>query len=169
MWFYDRFRESIAETDINNPKLVRRIFNSCLIAHEWHCNTVENGYFFKCPQAYLIPKSRAQKDDNLILSDGIEISGSLEFPIQLLNYLTAESPLKSCNNCLGTVGNFMPHEQVLRSQWRNYQSGNADQMVDYEHLHALENGLVEDVPVRFIELVKDGHMKSISSLDLEFS
>ncbi len=139
-------------------EVAKRLLN--ILEFVARCNTVEEGYFYKCPQAYLIPKSYNQRGTDFRPEDGIKISEATAFPDKLLAYLVGEDPLSSCSNCLGTVGNLMPHEQVVRLQWRGLQQKNAESMVDYEHLYLLESGVVQDVPVRNVELVKSGTIVS---------
>jgi cyclic pyranopterin phosphate synthase len=46
--FIDRFRRMQVREPIREDELVHRIFNSCLIAHTWGCQTFYDGYFYLC-------------------------------------------------------------------------------------------------------------------------
>src|SRR4029077_4624851 len=45
------FREAYTEEGTEDQALVQRIYRTCKVAHIWGCNTVYDGYFFKCPQS----------------------------------------------------------------------------------------------------------------------
>ncbi len=153
--YYDIFRESILDKPNKDRQLLKRVFDTCLIAHKWHCNTIEDGHFYKCPQAYLIPNSK-DPESKLSERDGIRLQDLSGFEQSLYTYLKAPHPLAACRNCLGTVGKEFPHEQVSRRKWNEFQDRPAEEMIDFDHLKALENGLVQDVPTRNVTLVENG-------------
>jgi organic radical activating enzyme len=136
---FDRFRVPYAEDGTSDLPLVRRIYQTCKVAHVWRCHTVQSGYFYKCPQSVLLPQvlGRERGFDPITL-DGIEIVDSPSFGSQLLAYLQSEEPLQSCRNCLGTVGNVFPHEQLARRSWREPQAGPTEALINLEYLRHLE-------------------------------
>lgn len=136
--YFDRFRESYSELGTYDELLVQRIYNTCMIAHQWHCYNVQGGYFYKCPQSLFIPKVL---DDALRppTVDGIKIVDSPTFGRDLLAYLESSRPLSSCYYCLGSVGRLFPSEQVSRRTWRELQQHATEELVDWAYLTILED------------------------------
>lgn len=135
--YFDRFRESYTELGTQNLSLVKRIYRSCQIAHRWQCHNVEAGYFFKCPQAHMLP-SYLSGAGLRAGTDGILIEDVPELKRRLLDYLEAAEPLASCRHCLGSVGKLFPHEEVRRAEWREPQNLRTEDLLDREHLTLLE-------------------------------
>ncbi|GLL02106.1 hypothetical protein GCM10017581_038480 [Dactylosporangium matsuzakiense] len=129
-----KFMESYSEQGTDDPVLVRRIYDTCLVAHVWRCYNVADGRFYKCPQAHFLPKFLNTRAD-----DGIVIADDDSFGAALLAYLNADVPLESCRNCLGAVGKFFPHEEIRGVQWRDPQRVPTEDLVDWEQLVKLEN------------------------------
>ena len=111
-----RFRIMDADEPLPSPT-VRRIFDSCQIAHSWYCQTFLDGLFYLC--------SRPLVTDNYLQAKGL---GPTDFrtadalPIhqpnlhqRMIEYLSSRTPLGSCSHCLGTVGR---HER-----WRELERG----------------------------------------------
>jgi organic radical activating enzyme len=117
---YQAFQESYSEQGTNDLSLVKRIYATCNEAHRWRCHTVANGWFFKCPQSYMIPKGMSLGPD-ATYGNGIKIDGSPEFHDRLLSYLTSPEPLPACHNCLGSAGRWFEHQQVRREEFRPAQ------------------------------------------------
>jgi organic radical activating enzyme len=117
---YQAFQESFSEQGTDDPSLVKRIYATCNEAHRWRCHTVANGWFFKCPQSYFIPKGMSLGQD-ATYRNGIKIDDSPEFRDRLLSYLTSPEPLPACGNCLGSAGKWFGHEQVRREEFRPAQ------------------------------------------------
>jgi cyclic pyranopterin phosphate synthase len=136
----NRFRESYSEVGTNDSGLIKRIYDTCLIVHHWHCHNIDRGYFYKCPQAIFLPKMLHDKFPSPNI-DGLRIVDSPSFGADLRAYLDSPDPLASCKHCLGTVGKRFGHSQVKRSEWRQYQQTNLEEMVDMELLTAREREL----------------------------
>jgi hypothetical protein len=117
---YQAFQESYSEQGTDDPSLVKRIYATCNEAHRWRCHTVANGWFFKCPQSYMIPKGMSLGQE-ATYSNGIQIDDSPEFRGRLLSYLTSSEPLPACRNCLGSAGKWFEHQQVRREEFRPAQ------------------------------------------------
>lgn len=117
---YQTFQESYSEQGTDDPLLVKRIYATCNEAHRWRCHTVANGWFFKCPQSYFIPRGMSPGQE-AAYSNGIQIDGSPEFRGRLLSYLTSPEPLPACRNCLGSSGKWFEHQQVRREEFRPAQ------------------------------------------------
>jgi organic radical activating enzyme len=123
------FRESYAALGTTDEALVKRIFSTCQVAHNWRCHTVVDGYFFKCPQSYYLPK-RLSAPGADSWADGIKISSQPSFRQQLLAYLESSEPLLSCQRCLGTVGRRFRHEQIARRAWTEPQEHTTEELLD---------------------------------------
>lgn len=136
--YYDKFRESYTEVGTKNSNLVKRIYATCQIAHVWRCHTVANGYFYKCPQSYFLPKLLSHKKGIAVTQDGIRISNSRGFGEELLAYLNSTTPMAACRYCLGSVGKLFPHEQVRRTNWNEPQERSTEELLDPAHLMVLE-------------------------------
>jgi len=125
---YQTFQESYSEKGTDDPSLVKRIYATCNEAHRWRCHTVANGWFFKCPQGYMIPRGMALGPE-ATYRNGIQIDDSPEFRDRLLSYLTSPEPLPSCRNCLGSAGRYIQHEQVRRADFRSVQGRPTEDLV----------------------------------------
>lgn len=134
------FQESYSEVGTNDRKMIKRIYDTCLIIHRWECHNIKEGYFYKCPQAVYLPKMLDGKFPSPHI-DGIKIDDSPTFGEELRSYLESPHPLASCKYCLGSVGKSFAHSQVKRSEWRQLQQAKLEDMVDMELLTALEKDL----------------------------
>lgn len=126
------FRESYSEIGTPNDQLTARIYQTCHVAHLWRCHTVANGYFYKCPQSYFLPKLTTHTKSRP--SDRIKIKASNDFGERLLDYLHSDEPLSSCRNCLGTAGKRFPHAQVKRAEFRKPQTQPTENLIDERYL-----------------------------------
>jgi hypothetical protein len=135
---FDKFRETYAEMGTEDPALINRIFNSCQIAHTWRCHTVAHGYFFLCPQSAFVPMLLHGLNDRSYSSNGLKITNAPAFGRELLEFLEREKPLPACRWCLGSVGRIFKHEEVSRSEWRQYQQHRTEELVDRTYLEQLE-------------------------------
>jgi hypothetical protein len=124
------FRESYSEVGTSDEGLVQQIYDSCVLAHVWRNHTVADGYFYKCPPSYFLPKLLALAS----LDDGLCIDGGEHFGERLLQYLEAPTPLAGCRNCLGSAGRRFPHSQTPRTDFRNRQRRPTEELVDPQYL-----------------------------------
>jgi cyclic pyranopterin phosphate synthase len=154
--FIDRFRRMQVREPIADERLVQKIFNSCLMAHTWDCQTFYDGRFYLC--------SRPIYSDSFIEKLGLERQEfrardgvSLHEPglhARLQAYLTSSKPLRSCRYCLGAVGEYEPHQQLTSDQRRSpaREPAPAELGVDavrMRHLetwHGMKDGLLRAVP-----------------------
>ena len=125
---YQAFQESFSEQGTDDPSLVKKIYATCNEAHRWRCHTVANGWFFKCPQSYMIPKGMSLGPD-ATYGNGIKIDDSPGFRDRLLSYLTSPEPLPACDNCLGSSGRWFEHEQVRREEFRTAQGRPTEDLI----------------------------------------
>ena len=162
-FYVDRFRVSYSEIGTNDKELIQRIYNTCLIAHQWRCYSVQDGYFFKCPQSIFIPRF-LRKDDFLnSFVDGIKIIDSSEFRESLTAYLESAKPLASCKYCLGSIGKLFPHGEVSRRKWRQLQNKSTEDQIDMEYLYILEsvNPKADDLCLRSHLLLPDNKKRAL--------
>jgi GTP 3',8-cyclase len=114
----DRFRRMQVPERISDESFVRTIFNSCLIAHTWSCQTFYEGFFYLCSRpiytdSYLQKVGAAPGHFRQV--DGIALHKP-ELGARLRAYLRATKPLSACQYCLGTVGKYEPHTQLDPSE-----------------------------------------------------
>lgn len=134
---FDHFREPFSSIGTSDRSLVRRIYTVCKIAHTWHCHTVEDGYFYKCPQAVFM--AHLQGNPETAHANGIRIDGRSSLRDELQEYLEAEEPLRSCSQCLGSVGRLYAHSQIRGGHWVDAQARPTEDLLDLTYLEALES------------------------------
>lgn len=128
------FREPYAVQGTADISLVRRIYRTCQITHRWRCYTVDHGRFYKCPNAVFLPRVIPVLED----TSGMRMTTSTLMLGQLQEYLRATEPLPACQFCLGSVGRLIPHMEVPREEWRDYQRKRSEDLLDTEFLRVLE-------------------------------
>jgi hypothetical protein len=131
---YNHFRESYSEIGSGDADLVARIYRTCLIAHVWLCHNVVDGVFYKCPQSHFLAIAGGERS-----RDGVPIADDAGFRERLLAYLNDDQPLRSCQHCLGAVGQRFPHEEIRRQRWRGSQRRRTEDLLDHGFLARLEN------------------------------
>jgi organic radical activating enzyme len=136
--YFHYFRESYSESGARDATLVERIYRTCQTANVWRCNTVLNGHLYRCPQSAFLPSIINQPGSRDSSPDGLRITDSPDFAKQLLEFLESPEPLLACGNCLGSVGRLFTHCQMPRSLWRAQQQDHTEELVDWDHLDALE-------------------------------
>ena len=131
MYIYKYFRESISYKENKDKNLIKKIYNTCIVAHDWQCFNVFEGYLFKCPQAMAI--SRNIKDNTMGIN-GIEIEDNDNLEKLLDEYINSKVPLKACSHCLGAVGKFMELSQISKDKFKDSVNNEIESLVDYEFL-----------------------------------
>jgi hypothetical protein len=139
VYYFDYFRESYSAIGADDKALIRRIYNTCLMAHQWHCYNIHDGFFFKCPQSVFLPRFLHKSDLTNQFIDGIRIGDLPGFRKNLIAYLESHEPLASCKYCLGSVGKLFHHEEIPRSEWGQRQNRSTEDLIDNEYLDTLEN------------------------------
>ncbi len=105
---FEAFREPYSEQGTENSDLIKKIYKTCLIAHIWKCYNLENGYFYKCPQAHTLKSIK-----NLAV-DGVDILATEDLKTALEQYIASDCPLSACKYCLGAVGNiYIPKNSLI--------------------------------------------------------
>jgi organic radical activating enzyme len=110
----ERFRRMQVPQAITDAAFVEDIFNSCLIAHTWSCQTFYAGFFYLCSRpiytdSYLQKRGEAPRHFREV--DGIALHEP-DLAGRLRAYLSSRRPLSACQHCLGTVGKYERHTQV---------------------------------------------------------
>lgn len=136
---FSHFRESYSETGTKDRGLIKDIYDTCLIAHKWACHNVENGYFYKCPQAHVLRNNMPKLKDTAARPSGVQILSNQNLFSDLRRYLMSPAPLLECKYCLGSVGKLYPHEQKKRVGWREFQTAPTEDLLDSEFLGVLKN------------------------------
>lgn len=131
-WHYRErptFRSSYSELGTSDAGLVRAIYRTCRVAHDWRCHTIADGRFYKCPHSYFLPQVLDPCADNA-QDDSIPIEDSEDFGGKLLAFLESPEPLQSCRHCLGTAGKEIEHTQVKRAEFRDLQQHPTEDLID---------------------------------------
>ena len=127
---YSDFRESITKFESDDYELINLIYNSCQIAHNWRCITIDNGRVYRCPQSMIYCESIGDFSDSL---DIHEISNF----ITLLSFFENNNSLKSCGRCLGSVGVKFSHEQIPNTDWFDKLPNTPEDGIDREYAQKL--------------------------------
>lgn len=139
-YFYENFRATFSTIGTTDHSLTQRIYNTCRFARLWGCQSIPEGYFFKCPQSIYIPNILDELVSYDHREDGVKIIGTSDFSGKLKKYLSSRNPLRACHYCLGSVGILRPHKLINTACWKSVQAVPIEEMVDYETLLRLENG-----------------------------
>jgi hypothetical protein len=154
--FIDRFRRMQVREPIADDKLVHSIFNSCLIAHTWGCQTFYDGHFYLCSRPIysdsFIEKLGLERQE-LRTRDGLTLHEP-DLRARLLAYLKSPAPLNACRYCLGAVGRYEPHQQLTAIERKSpaLQPAPAELGVDaarMRHLetwHGMKDGVLHAIP-----------------------
>ncbi|HUN53712.1 MAG TPA: 4Fe-4S cluster-binding domain-containing protein [Smithella sp.] len=137
-YLYKYFQIAFSLVGTTDVSLIRRIYKTCLRAHIWGCQSIYEGYFFKCPQCIYIPKILNQSVAYDYRKDGIKINCASDFQDILKNYLMSKEPLFACRYCLGNVGKIRTNTMPITSEWTSIHRVPTEQLVDYNKLGFLE-------------------------------
>lgn len=136
IYCYDKFRYPFVKSEISDKTLVNHIYKNCLFANDWQCFNYHKGYFFKCPQSWVL----SQKF-NLFSFDevGIKIVDDEKFSQSLYDYINSEKSIKSCDYCLGCVGKLFPIQQYSKQNYIDSVPDTVDDCVDLKFLNEIDN------------------------------
>lgn len=132
IYMYDSFREPCVIKKNRDEHLIKKIYDTCIIAHKWQCFNVNNNYFFKCPEAMALCKNI---DELQIDENAIYITDSDELEEKIKNYINSEKPLPTCSYCLGTTGKKFKIEQTTKEKYMDYVNKNIDELLDKNFLN----------------------------------
>lgn len=115
----DRFRAMQVAAPIADHALVRDIFGTCEIIHDWSCHTFYEGRFYLCSRplftgSYLARTGMRAAEDFREL-DGVPLHAP-RLKERLLEALRSDRPLAACRHCLGTVGKERPWRQLSAAE-----------------------------------------------------
>jgi len=136
--FYEYFRISFSRVGTRDMSLIRRIYRTCLRARLWGCQSIYEGYFFKCPQCIYIPRMVGRVSAYDYRKDGIKITDDTHFQDSLKNYLMSDEPLNACRYCLGNIGKLRAHAMTKNSVWNAHHDVPTKQLIDDDKLRLLE-------------------------------
>jgi hypothetical protein len=129
----ETFRRSFSRQGTSDKALVKRIYRSCKSAHNWGCHYIDEGFFYKCPQAAFLPRM-LELPEAQRRQDGIQLRDDPALLDDLYSYLTSPEPLLGCRNCLANAGIERPHIQVRPNEWLSHQEGPTESLLDYEEM-----------------------------------
>lgn len=132
---YSDFRQPITQHATLNKELSKLTYETCQIAHNWRCITVDNGMLYRCPQSMIYSENQDDYSDAIIIS-------SLRTYDELLRFLENNNYLFSCKNCLGSIGKKFKHKQINRIDWVSNLPLTPEEGIDIEYAKELEKSLV---------------------------
>lgn len=127
---YSDFRESIVQNDSYNENMKQLIYETCQIAHNWRCITVDNNRIYRCPQSMIYCEKNSDYKDSIKI-DTISSLGDI------LNYLENNNFLNSCSTCLGSVGRKFEHIQLKKENWYKELPCDIESGIDYDYAKTL--------------------------------
>lgn len=139
-YYYKFFRATFSTVGTSDEVLIRRIYRACSLANEWGCQSIYEGYFFKCPQSIYISRIIDQKKTYDYKKDGIKIGDDYNFQNILKSYLMSKEPLTACRYCLACAGRLRAHSLLNAADWKSRHAVPTEDLVDHDKLHLLEKG-----------------------------
>jgi len=116
-----KFRTMQVAGPIDDQRMVKDIYQSCMIAHTWYCQTFYDGRFYLCSRpiftAQYLQRNGASSTPDFHNLDGIPLHDP-DLRERLIEALSSPRPLKACEYCLGTVGRYVPWFQLPASARR---------------------------------------------------
>jgi organic radical activating enzyme len=156
------FRNKVTDLGTTNNDLIKRIFITCETAHLWRCHTLCDGFFYRCPQAAMIPRVFQPETQSASTRDGIRIRAHDGFLPDLERYLASAEPLDACFHCLGTAGRRFSHVQELARK-DGFAQG-TEELLDYARLERLEKAFLRPNRMERIEKVNRVIRRSLAAL-----
>ena len=100
--YVTQFNEIFLDEPTQDKDRIQTIYNDCWMRHR--CLIIREGYFHKCTRASYMASPYS-------VQDGIALQDP-DFKSKALDYLNSETPLNSCEKCLGVSGNLRPNVQL---------------------------------------------------------
>jgi hypothetical protein len=143
----NHFRVTTINSRLEDPALVRRIFERCTLAHSGSCHTISEGYYFKCSPAALLTSRMALAGETIRNRDldGVKIHDNPRLREELEAYLRAEEPLEACRYCLGSSGRSFPHRQLADKELREDTGASGTPRI--RHRLSTETRLLADLAI----------------------
>lgn len=118
-----RWHRSLPRRD---PNLTKQVFATCQMFHAWECHTLREGWLYPCPPAGTWGSNRCE---------GINLfEDSSDLQENIIHLLRRDTPLMTCNECLGSVGQLLKHQLG----WRNRANHDQEHVIDSDFTCALE-------------------------------
>ena len=127
---YSDFRESISQYSTDNQELKQLIYETCQVAHNWRCITVDNDRLYRCPQSMIYSEKNNDFSDSICIS-------KLSNIYDLLAFLENNYYLNSCSCCFGSVGKKINHQQIKRYEWTSMLPETIESGIDKEYARTL--------------------------------
>lgn len=132
------FRKTITDQRNLDRDLLETIFRLCPLRQFNWCHTVRQGRYYICSPApfieYLFP---ADSGDSCLRDSSLDLYASRDLRADLLSYVTDQTPLSACQNCLGGAGRRQRHRLMSRTEVaRGFESNGA--FIDDLDLNQLE-------------------------------
>jgi cyclic pyranopterin phosphate synthase len=137
---FTQFRVQFSTRENQDENLTRRVFSTCRMANLWHCDSVHDGYFYRCPQSVYIPQLTGRENDTFE-HDRVRIEDSRRFRQQLAAFRQSPEPLSACRYCLGTAGRTREHQLERKNRWGLTIEGAVEEMVDFPFLERAEDDI----------------------------
>lgn len=134
---YPNFRMTFTARPAENPALVEDVWQACKMANVWGCHALRGNRIYRCPQSIYAPTLNGGSMEE----EGFAITNSPSLRDELLSYLNAPGPLKSCSHCVGSSGRQFLQEGMARKVWRNDLDSLYKDLIDYE---LLERSKIEE-------------------------
>jgi len=120
------FVQQLLDKKIDDKEMLDKIYKNCSYVHNYFCNALHEGYFYKCEQSVFMKKRLSLLNiefDNA--NDRLEITDEPDFKEKLENFLNSRKPLNACSYCLGSIGRFTRHRKSKKNHRKKYNK-NAD-------------------------------------------
>lgn len=112
------FQLTMLNDQIEDPDLVRTVYQECSLVREWSCHVIYEGRYYKCTPSALMEgrlEMRGVAFHNKS-QDGISLHDNPNLGEALAEYLGTNEPLKACSYCLGSIGKTIPSHQLTKDQ-----------------------------------------------------
>lgn len=141
-----RWHRSLPRTDLAHTN---EIFSTCQMYHVWECHTLREGWLYPCPPAATWGRGSGE-GINLL-----EECADREDRIRRL--FRRNTPLKTCHECLGSVGPLLRHE----TGWRAKDNKPQEHIVDSAFMRVLQQDAgANNQCFRYLRILQpDGHVQ----------
>lgn len=139
---YPNFRMTFSSQTSDNTALVEDIWQACKMANVWGCYSLRDGTLYRCPQSIYI----SEFADGNFGDEGFKLAGRAQLQDDLLAFLNAPGPLKSCRNCVGSSGKKIEQTDLTRRTWKTDLDKPLEDMVDFGLLEQAkkESNIIDD-------------------------
>lgn len=125
---YPNFRMTFSSQKAESTSLVEDIWSACKMANVWGCHALRQGRLYRCPQSIYVPGFTGGQ----LEEEGFKISDSTTLQEDLLRFLNAPGPLKSCAHCVGSCGKQVQQAGLDRRAWKADLDVPFEEMIDFE-------------------------------------